>query len=781
MFRKIIKFYTIIVLSKIFLGIFFLNFSFGYADLLVDEAQKGNLQKVKELIKAGADINAKNEYGVTPLYAACARGHKETAAYLLDIGAQAGTSTDHSFTPLMMASSKGWYDIVSRILEHGPDVNATSDNGLRAINEATSKGEIEIVKLLIKSGAQINTQIDIADPPLLTAIESGKKELVEFFIENGAEFNRFAGKTRRNRSKGGYVAFSSGNQISTSSIAAYDPLLIAIQYGYEDIALYLLSKDAPIHDLTKNQSIITLNMDFNSPLLTALRKGLFRVSDILISKDESFNQKGSALLLRYLNEKKWDVVKYLCLKGVNINFFTPQGDTPLMLAACQGDEALVKFLIENGADINLKMSKPGNTQHNGTALVTAAACGKDTIVSYLISKGAELNAVNSNGSSAIIAASASGFRSIVETLIQKGANINIENQLNNSPLKKAIEKKHFDIAEILIKHGADINAKCMQGFLLLSINSQKTEAVRFLIENSYDINTPFNGSTPLIGAVDQGNVDTIKLLLSHGADINHVPERDLPALSLASKKGDLEIVKLLISNKADINIKAYRTDETPILISSKAGHAEVVKELLKAGADVNSMNKAGETPYFVANMKKYGGVLKVLDAHGADRSSTERMMKSVRLLQEKGIFPSDIKDENLEGLTPLKVNYLIEYYEKLYGIDDLSKWSPKPIYSTPEKTWEVYQEALINGTIERATSCFSPDQVKKQKQILETLGREQMKKIAQNMFPIEKIQVDSHQAKYRIKKIESIQGNEKEITCYIYFTNILGEWKIVKY
>jgi hypothetical protein len=101
---------------------------------------------------------------------------------------------------------------------------------------------------------------------------------------------------------------------------------------------------------------------------------------------------------------------------------------------------------------------------------------------------------------------------------------------------------------------------------------------------------------------------------------------------------------------------------------------------------------------------------------------------------------------------------------------------PDKRFSSPEKTWETYKKALIAGDLDLAMECHIPGN-NKYRGIFSVLGKDEMKKMAKKMNPIGKITLDEMRAKYRITRDH--EGNE--ITYYIYFSNINGEWKIEQY
>jgi tetratricopeptide (TPR) repeat protein len=102
---------------------------------------------------------------------------------------------------------------------------------------------------------------------------------------------------------------------------------------------------------------------------------------------------------------------------------------------------------------------------------------------------------------------------------------------------------------------------------------------------------------------------------------------------------------------------------------------------------------------------------------------------------------------------------------------------PDKRFSSPENTWDIYKKAFIEGDIETVKECYVPGGGVTIKAFRE-IGKEQMKEIGETMGNIQKITGNEESAKYRIKKKEKFKDKEEDITYYIYFQNIDGEWKM---
>lgn len=129
---------------------------------LIDAVKDNKIEKVKQLLESGADVNQKNRFGMTPLYYASRNGYLEIVKLLLPAGANVNTATTDAnyrelttdnVTSLQMASLNNHLEIVKLLLAAGADVNVVDGDGSAALSMAVYKNNVEIVKLLLDAGA----------------------------------------------------------------------------------------------------------------------------------------------------------------------------------------------------------------------------------------------------------------------------------------------------------------------------------------------------------------------------------------------------------------------------------------------------------------------------------------------------------------------------------------------------------------------------------------------------------------------------------------------------
>ena len=126
------------------------KFAFGPA--IHKAAFRGDIEKIKTLIKEGANPNALTRGGLTPLMLAVQKGHKDITAYLITHGADVNAKGENGFTALHSACLHRNYEIAEVLLDNGADVNARED-GNTPLMLAAYRDDVKLVRLLLSRGA----------------------------------------------------------------------------------------------------------------------------------------------------------------------------------------------------------------------------------------------------------------------------------------------------------------------------------------------------------------------------------------------------------------------------------------------------------------------------------------------------------------------------------------------------------------------------------------------------------------------------------------------------
>jgi ankyrin repeat protein len=151
---------------------------------LIEELNKSwddvDITKVQDLIKRGADVDAKRNDGGTPLHWASERNYIEIAKLLIKAGADLEAKTDWGWTPLHWANSVAIADL---LIEAGADVNAKKVDGWTPLHLASGNNHIEIAKFLLERGADVNAKDNGGRTPLDWAGSDEMKTLLQKYMK----------------------------------------------------------------------------------------------------------------------------------------------------------------------------------------------------------------------------------------------------------------------------------------------------------------------------------------------------------------------------------------------------------------------------------------------------------------------------------------------------------------------------------------------------------------------------------------------------------------------
>ncbi len=419
---------------------------------------------------------------------------------------------------LVDAARNANWDTVRSLLQAKADVNSADGDGSTALHWASYYDDLPSCELLLRAGANVNAATDLGVTPLWTASVNGNVALVRKLLEAGANPN----------------------------------------------AALLLGE---------------------TPVMAAARAGKTEVVDLLLAKGADANAhaaRGQTALMWAVAQKHPDAVKALLAHGADVearsdawsqvmavpphgypeyNRAIPHGsDTALLFAARVNDLTSAKLLIEAGAKVN------DADAWGITSVVLAAHSGYGEIVEFLLGHGADPNAAAA-GFTALHEAIMRRDEKLVSVLLAHGADPNIPLR-TWTPTRRSSHDFHFEpalvgaspfwlaarftepeIMRLLVEHGADPLCVHRSEYVAREGFKKHTEV-----------------TTPVMAALGMGGgsawvepprsrrealaLETVKLVVEHGVDLNAANTDGRTALDAATAMKYESVVKFLVEKGA---------------------------------------------------------------------------------------------------------------------------------------------------------------------------------------------------------------------------------------
>jgi uncharacterized protein len=386
--------------------------------------------------------------------------------------------------------------LIERLLALGADANARNDYGATPLSEAAVVGNAVVVKQLLKAGAKADSANNDGQTPLMITARTSNLEVAKLLLDHGADVNA------RERWRG------------------QTALMWAAAENQPEMVRLLIKHHAVVNDrsaLTHFDRQVTSEPRMQArpsggftPLLYAARKGCL------------------------------DCAKYLVAGGADVNLADPDGVSPLLLATENFNFDVAAFLVQRGAEVD-KWDLWGRS-----ALYEAV----------------DLNTLPVGGRADRPSSSATTALQLIDLLLKAGANPNL--QLKLFPPYRSLRDDR----------GADGLLTVGTTALLRAAKAGDVEAMRLLLAHGANPDLPqAAGITPLMAAAGNGSfsldtrgrykteaqaIDSVKVLLAAGVDVNERDSKGQTALYGAASSGWNELVKALVAHNADVMVKDSR-------------------------------------------------------------------------------------------------------------------------------------------------------------------------------------------------------------------------------
>lgn len=312
--------------------------------------------------------------------------------------------------------------------------------------------------------SSINAPTKSGETPLIAAITTGDCELVQLMLQRGAD-------------------------IEARCVDQITPLMHAVNHGHLSILEILLTKGAQVDATTAGWTVLHRAADMvNVPMVKLL---LAKGADIEARSSKNFATKKHPLARLGSDLDDYDEVD---VSDADV------GWTALLRAATSGQEAVVRFLTEKGADLEAR------SPNNDTPLICAADGNHEAVVELLLKNGADVDAGDDFGWKPLHRVMMNrGGENVAQMLLTHGANINARCIYQKTPLHHAIEKGNDPMVSFLLAAGADYEARDIaeRTPLHTAIESRLENMVHILLEAGADADAKDKGGHDALGAANR--------------------------------------------------------------------------------------------------------------------------------------------------------------------------------------------------------------------------------------------------------------------------------------
>ncbi|KAJ3236764.1 hypothetical protein HDU81_010495 [Chytriomyces hyalinus] len=509
----------------------------------------GTPESVQKFIEQGEDVNAFNLDKKEPplVHVAVWREDAAILKLLLDAGANVDAKGEFGRTPLLAAAAQRGVGIVSLLLDYNPDIKAVDANKSTALDLAAGSNTGEVCELLIQRGAPMETKNKIGYTPLFTAVSLLNMETTKVLVEHKADCTVIEPLKMQSimHVAAGSEPTGEGIQVvkylveagcdtGLKDIHGFTPLVWAIHEGHTEIAEYLVNLGVDLVGEMDNDTDANMENE-NSIIQLCCHYGYLNLLKVIIPKVPM------DVVKRKTDDKEWTPMTFSIARGhVEISIYlhsiapdlvnekTSDQLNLLSIAASHGQLKSLEWLL--GAS-GIKYDLEDHDVNLMTPLLHSVSGKKIEVFEYLLKHGAKMDVRIPTEQNEVNIAHVCCTEGNVEFLkrileIDPSAKSMLEEKSPGSGftgLNHAVYDSRVLMIEYLHTIGVDFNTRTYLGDQIVgfSLHNSDVETLRCLLTltaNSGLIDSPdYEGRPPLRDAMDNNDAESVEELLKHKA------------------------------------------------------------------------------------------------------------------------------------------------------------------------------------------------------------------------------------------------------------------------
>jgi ankyrin repeat protein len=425
-------------------------------------------------------------------------------------------------------------------------------------------------------------------------------------------------------------------------------------------------------------------------------------------------------------------VRMLLDQHVDVNAVGADGTPALHWLVRVDDFETARRLIRAGADV----SKPN--RYGVTPMSLASANGNAEMIALLLEAGADANVTDQTGETALMTATKVGNVAAVRMLLDRGAHVDTRDPgFQQTALMMAVRDNHPDVVKLLIDRGAQVNVQTRTGptpnWILPNSVPGFGHGIGIVRGGLPDRGSRFlipGALTPLLYAARDGRIESAKILLAAGADIEHADANGITPLLMAVTNDHVEMARYLIDKGASVTVvdwygrtplwAAIETRNMDVDSSTfengvdRAPVFELIKVILGKGVDVNARTKetppirrqmlhvtgdlswvdfTGQTPFLRAALAADLDVMRLLLAHGAD-PKIPALAGTTALMAAAGV--NWVVDQTTDGGPAARLEAVKLCYELGMSVNDVNSMGITAVMGAANRGSDDIIEFLVS-------------------------------------------------------------------------------------
>ncbi|KAI1659491.1 ankyrin repeat-containing domain protein [Daldinia decipiens] len=484
----------------------------------------------------------------------------------------------------------------------------TGDSSMDLLRVASSSGHLKTVRVLVTHGADINSG-SFDGNSLTSAILGGHVEIIEFLAKENREILE--------------------HSIYDGGTPRPSPLCFSCGWGRP----------------TAVQKLLELGTDPNKP--------------------DPGGMKPIEIAAKHRNER---CVEALLNHGVDPD--TPSGigkGTSMHHAVANGSVQICQLLLEHGADPNnplLKSPLLHGVVNRTLPFTTEQRIG---LTRLLVKYNVNINATDEQKATPLLIAIRNQFEDLARCLLEYEPDVNLADVDGRTPIYEAVRNQDEGLVKLLLERGADVNVQTTQGLIPLHVASSSTPITQLLVEKTNDLNLKNDsGLTQLMFLASKGWTASVKVLLEHKADTEIEVDRTATnwvgytAISFAAFYNHPETITLLASYGANLNHKeSIGLNPLHLAIDGidgiEGGCLQALMEF-RTRIDIDQVDNAGETALGLAAFENELKPIQLFVRGGSNINSQDNMGRTALAKASKETIVSYLlgqgADPNMRGLDP---------------------------------------------------------------------------------------------------------------------------------